>query len=85
MTSFTHVVRDRDGLHARPAGMLVEFAKGCGSAISIQSNGKTADARRIFSIMGLCAKPDDKLEFRVEGSSEKDDAAKLKAFCESNI
>lgn len=85
MISFTHIVHDKDGLHARPAGMLMEFAKGCDSDISISLNGKTANAKRIFSIMGLSARPEDNLEFRVEGKSEDTDASKLKAFCEANI
>jgi len=85
MISFTHIVHDKDGLHARPAGMLMEFAKECDSDISISLNGKTANAKRIFSIMGLRAKPDEKLEFLVEGESEDTDASKLKVFCEANI
>lgn len=85
MTSFTHKVRDREGLHARPAGMLVELAKECNSDICIELNGKTANAKRIFSVMGLCAKPDDELIFHVEGGSEDTDASKLEAFCKTNI
>lgn len=85
MVSFTHIIKDKEGLHARPAGMLMQVAKECNSNISISLNGKTANSKRIFSIMGLCAKVNDQLEFQVEGGNENSDAAKLKAFCEANL
>ena len=85
MVSFTYIVKNGEGLHARPAGMLMQFAKDHTSDVSILLNGKTANAKRIFSIMGLGAKAGDRLEFHVEGVSENPDAAQLKKFCEANL
>lgn len=85
MVTFSHVIRDPDGLHARPAGMLVKCAQGCGSAVEIEINGKAADAKRIFSVMRLCAKCNDTLEFHITGDDEVRDGNSLKDFCETNI
>lgn len=85
MVSFTCVIKDKEGLHARPAGMLMQLAKECSSDVSIILSGKTANAKRIFSIMGLGARAGDRLEFQVKGESENSDGALLKTFCEANL
>ena len=60
------------GIHARPAGNLVKFAKGFDSDITITnlSNGKSADAKKLFALLGIAAKCQDKVTVTVEGSDE---------------
>ncbi|HHV32433.1 MAG: HPr family phosphocarrier protein [Ruminococcaceae bacterium] len=85
MKEFTYQIKDADGLHARPAGLLVKCVKECSSNITLSVNGKSADAKRLFAVMGLCVKQNDLVTFTVEGPEENADCAKLKEFCEANI
>ena len=56
MKEFKYVVTDPEGIHARPAGILVKQAAGYQSAVKITKGEKTAYANRIFGIMGLGTK-----------------------------
>ncbi len=85
MTTFQYKVNDALGLHARPAGLLVKCAAACDSDIMMELNGKTANAKRLFAVMGLCAKQNDEVKFTITGSNEEADCAKLKEFCEQNF
>lgn len=85
MVTFEYQVTDPEGLHARPAGLLVKFAQGCSSSVSIQKGTRKADAKRLFSVMGLAVKQNDTVAFILDGESEQQDGAELKAFCEQNI
>ena len=55
MTEFTYAIKDPNGIHARPAGMLVKECAKYNCSITIDGNGKTADAKKIFAVMGLGA------------------------------
>ena len=85
MKEFSYTVKDADGLHARPAGLMVQCAKSCTSDVTIRFNGKTADAKRIFAVMGLDVKRDNEITVVLEGPDESADCEKLKSFCEANI
>lgn len=43
------------GLHARPAALVVERAKAVASEVTIATNGKTANAKSILSVLALGA------------------------------
>ena len=53
MKSFTYVIQDEVGIHARPAGMLAKKVKGYASKITISGNGKSADAAKLMAVMGM--------------------------------
>ena len=59
MKQFQYTIKDELGVHARPAGLLVKLAKQYTSAITIEKNGKVADARKMFAVMGLGVKNGD--------------------------
>ena len=48
MKEFTYTITDEQGIHARPAGLLVKEAAGFASAITIEKDGKKVDAKRIL-------------------------------------
>ena len=56
MKKFNFTIKDENGIHARPAGLLVKEANKFSSQIEISSNGKTADAKKIFALMSLGVK-----------------------------
>ena len=53
MKEFKYVITDKGGIHARPAGALVKEAAAFPCSITIAKDGKAADAKRIFGVMGL--------------------------------
>lgn len=85
MKEFTYVITDPEGIHARPAGMLVKEAAGFQSKILIAKDGKEVDAKRIFGVMGLAAKQGQEITLRIEGADEDTAAEKLEAFLKANL
>lgn len=85
MKSFTHVIKDPLGLHARPAGLLVKAASGFSSAVSITAPTGKADAKRIMAVMRLAAKQGMELTISCEGADEEAAAAALQKFCEESL
>ena len=53
MKEFKYVVTDPEGIHARPAGMLVKAVKEFSCDIKIAKDGKAMNCKAIFGIMGL--------------------------------
>lgn len=56
MKNFEYEIKDSVGIHARPAGMLVKEAKKYESKITIEANGKSAEATKLMAVMGLGVK-----------------------------
>lgn len=85
MKTFDYVVKDELGLHARPAGLLVKCAAAFSSNIKIAKDGKEADAKRLFGVMGLGVKKDDTITFTIEGGDELKAAEAVEEFCKANF
>lgn len=85
MKEIQYVIKDSAGIHARPAGLLVKKAAEFSSKITLKKDGKEADARRLFSIMGLAVKQGDTITFEIEGDDEAKAAEEFKAFLEANL
>lgn len=64
------VVKADNGLHARPAGLLVKTASKYNSEISLIVNGKKANAKSIISIMSLGVKENEEVTIVVKGEDE---------------
>lgn len=85
MKTFTHVIADPLGLHARPAGMLVKAAAGYASAVTIEAPSGKADAKRIMAVMRLAAKQGMELTVTCEGADEEMAAEGLQTFLKENL
>ena len=70
MKSFTYTISDPIGIHARPAGVLVKRASAFESDITLECGGKSADAKRIFAVMGLGVKSGDEVTLTASGADE---------------
>ena len=57
MKEIKYVITDREGIHARPAGLLVKEANKYASSITLSKGSQSGDAKRIFAVMGLAATP----------------------------
>ncbi|MBQ3022366.1 MAG: HPr family phosphocarrier protein [Clostridia bacterium] len=85
MTEFTFTVKDSSGIHARPAGLLVKEAGKYSSDIKILHNSKQADAKRIFSVMGLGVKCGDSIKLVINGEDENLAKKELMEFLSQNL
>ena len=72
MIEVTVIVKDKVGLHARPAAAFVQAAAKFKSRITLEANGKKVVGKSILQVLSLGAKRDDSLLIRAEGDDEAD-------------
>ena len=85
MREFRYVIKDEQGIHARPAGLFVKEAASCESKITISKDGKEVDAKRILGVMGLGVKKDQEIVLKAEGSDEDQAIEKLSKFLQEHL
>ena len=85
MKQFSYVIKDKEGIHARPAGVVVAEAKKFISAITIENKGKTVDLKRIIGVMSLCAKCGEEVIIRAEGADEEAAVSALEKVFQENL
>ncbi len=85
MKTFTYVIKDELGIHARPAGVLAKEARKYESKIRITKDGKSAEAGRLMSVMAMGVKCGDHVEVSVEGPDEEAAFEGIRTFFESNL
>ncbi|MBR5218966.1 MAG: HPr family phosphocarrier protein [Clostridia bacterium] len=85
MKSFKYTIKDPDGIHARPAGLLVKTAGKFQSKITLLNNERSGDAKGIFSVMGLNVKCGDEIEIMAEGPDEEEAIDLIGRFLEENL
>ncbi len=85
MKTFTYEIKDPIGIHARPAGLLVKEAGKYSSAVTLIKDGKEADAKKLFGVMGLAVKCDDKVTINIEGEDEETALMGLQHFFKENL
>lgn len=85
MKSFRYMITKSDGIHARPAGLLVKQVKNYTSTITIEKDGKQVNALKLMALMGLCAKQGDTITVTAEGVDEEKAAAELEAWMKENL
>lgn len=84
MVSFDYLIHDAMGLHARPVGLVVKAVKPYQDArITITHNGKQADAKRMFAVMGLQVKQGETITVTVEGGDEQAIADQIRTIFEA--
>ena len=81
MKEFKYTITDPEGIHARPAGELVKFA----CKITLTKDGKTADCKKIFGLMGLAVKKEQEVVVTFDGEDEDAAYTKVSAFLEENM
>ena len=85
MKQFSYVIKDKEGIHARPAGVVVAEAKKYTSTVTIENKGKSADLKRIFGVMSLCVKSGEEVVIKVEGADEEAAALALEKVFKENL
>lgn len=85
MKKIIYTITDPEGIHARPAGLLVKKAKEYISDIKIIKDEKTANLKTIFAIMGLGVKTGQEVVIIAEGEDEEKAITDLEAFFKENL
>ena len=85
MQSFTYVIKDELGIHARPAGLLVKEAKQYNSTIILACGDKKAAAKGLMGVMGMAVKQGNEVTVSAEGDDEAAAIAAMKTFFENNL
>jgi phosphocarrier protein HPr len=79
------VVRNKLGLHARPAMEFVDAASAFASAVTVSGNGQDVDGKSIMMMMLLAATQGTQLTITCEGADAEQAAARLKALVDSGF
>ncbi len=85
MKTFCYVIKDKEGIHARPAGDFIKTAKGFASAVKVTKDGKTVNAKNILGLMGLGVKQGQEILVQVDGEDEEAAAQALEQFLKENL
>ncbi len=85
MKTITYTIKDELGIHARPAGALVKEASKFKSTIVLEKNDKTADLKKIFSLMGLNVKYKDTVTVTASGEDENEAINAIEDFLKNNL
>ena len=85
MKEFEFVVTDPQGIHARPAGLLVKEEKKFESNISVFKGARKGDLKKIFTVMALGVKQGETIKVQVEGADEEQAASTVEAFLKENF
>lgn len=72
MKQITLVVNDPDGIHARPAGILVKRMQDFPCIITVRKDDREADGKKLFAIMKMAVKKGDSVLFTAEGEQEEE-------------
>ena len=84
MKEFKYVVTDAEGIHARPAGLLVKKAGEFTSSVTIAKGDKSADAKRIFGVMGLGVKTGEEVTISADGADENQAVTDIEKYLSNN-
>jgi phosphocarrier protein HPr len=85
MKEFQYTIKEENGIHARPAGLLAQQAKSYQSSTTMLHGEKSADMKRLFALMRLNVKQGDTVTVQVSGADEEAAAEGLKKFLSENL
>lgn len=81
----TMVVRNKTGLHARPAALFVQAASRFKSTIRVVKDGREADAKSLISVLALGVNMGSTVTVRATGEDATDAVGALVALVESGF
>ena len=85
MKEFVYTITDPEGIHARPAGVLVKEAAKYPCNVTIAKDGREVDAKRIMGVMSLGVKCGQEITMKTDGDEEEAAADALLAFLTENL
>ncbi|MCL1987406.1 MAG: HPr family phosphocarrier protein [Firmicutes bacterium] len=85
MRTFDYTITDTIGMHARPAGEFVKLAKSLTCDVSISCGTNTADAKKLFAVMGLGISYQSNVTLAVTGANADEEVKILEDFFKSTL
>lgn len=85
MKTFTYVITDELGIHARPAGLLVREARKYESKIVISYQDKKTEATRLMALMSMGIRCGQEIQVEISGADEDAALEGIRSFFESNL
>lgn len=85
MKTVTVTLNTEEGIHARPASLLVKEASKYGCEIMILKNGNLFNAKSIMNILSMGASKGDELTITADGENEEAAAEAIKALIENDF
>jgi len=85
MMERTVTLGSKSGLHARPAAVFVQNAKGFQSQITLAKNEKTANGKSMLSVLTLGAEQGDQVVLKVSGDDAELAIDKLASLLEGDL
>lgn len=85
MTEKILTVRNRAGIHARPAALIAQAANKFSSEITLEKDGMVVNAKSIMGVITMAAAYNMQLTLKTEGSDESDAAAAIQALFDSKF
>lgn len=82
MKKFAYTIKNKEGVHARPAGEFIKKASEFHCNVELSAKGQTVSLKGgIFSLMGLGLRDGDEIEVCCNGSDEAAACAAVQELC----
>ncbi len=85
MTEQEFVIRNKLGLHARPAAILVQKISKFKSSVKIMKENEQVDAKSVMGVLTLAAACGDTIKFIVDGEDEQEVINMLKDLIDNKF
>lgn len=85
MISKTFCIKNKYGLHARPAALLVKTTSKFQSHIEISKDGLRANGKSIMGLMTLVAEVGSEIEVNIDGADEEAAMDAIAKLIENNF
>lgn len=86
MLSFTRIIHDPLGIHARPAGLLAKAAKAhADTTVMLTRGDQSVKATQMMKLMGMGVKRGDEVTVTVEGPEEAEVIEILQKLFEEHL
>jgi phosphocarrier protein HPr len=79
------VVKNKLGVHARPAALFVKTANRFGCEILVEKDGETVNGKSIMGMMMLAAGPGSKIQVHATGSDAAQALSELDLLVDRNF
>lgn len=81
----TFEIKNKTGLHARPAALFVQECNNFESEIEIQKGQYRVNGKSIIGVMALAVEAGESIEVFVNGPDEEEAMKAIEAFLNKNI
>lgn len=85
MKTFSYVIKNNSGIHARPAGVLARNADKFTSEITMAKKEKSANLKKLISVMQLNVICGDTINVTINGEDEDAAFSNIKSYFEENL